>query len=116
MISARCNPIHPLLVFKIPVDGLHNSNLKRGLRIPAEISFDLARVDTIATVMSKAVFHMFDEGLIYPIILQSVMQLFNDGLDDKNVGTFVVTANIIDFTDLATIGNHINCFAVILDI
>ena len=41
LIRSRCNSIHPLFIFEIPVDGLHDSDLKRSLRIPAKVCLNL---------------------------------------------------------------------------
>ena len=60
LVLAGCHSLHPLLILQIPVDGLHNANLKSGFRLPAEVRFDLGRVNAIAPVMTKAILHMLD--------------------------------------------------------
>jgi hypothetical protein len=62
--------LDPLWIIQIPVDALHNADLKRSFRIPAQISLNLARIDTITTVMTKAIFYVLDEPLVNLRIIQ----------------------------------------------
>ncbi len=61
LIIPGSNTVHPFFVFKIPINGFDDSDFKRSLRIPAEIRFDLARVDSISPVMPKSVLYMLYE-------------------------------------------------------
>lgn len=59
--------------------------------------------------MAQMVFHMLDELLGNAIVLQAVIDSFNH----EDVRTLVVTAHVIDITNLSTIGHHIDGLAVI---
>ena len=85
--------VHPLLVVQVPVDGQHDTLLERGLRVPAQIVLDLGGVDAVTAVMAQTVGHMLDQVLADALVLQTVMQLVDDGLDDEDVGALVVALN-----------------------
>ena len=59
---------------------------------------------------------MLNQALIDCLVMQSVVQLLNDGFDDENVGSLIMSSDIIDFTGLSAVCHHIYSLAVILDI
>ena len=108
--------VHPLLVVQVPVDGQHDALLERGLRVPAQIVLDLGGVDAVTAVMAQTVSHMLDQVLADALVLQTVMQLADDGLDDEDVGALVVAAHVVHLADLAAVGHHVDGLAVVLHI
>ena len=58
--------------------------------------------------MSKTMLFMVDRGLTYPVILRPVMQLLDNSLNNENVRSFVMTAYIVNLTNLAAVANQIN--------
>ena len=64
----------------------------------------------------KKLGNAFDQVLADALVLQTVMQLADDGLDDEDVGALVVAAHVIHLTDLAAVGHHVDGLAVILHI
>ena len=61
------------IVFEIPVNGFHYADFKWRFRIPAEIFFNLGRVDSISPVMTETILDMLNEGLRNTLILQPIM-------------------------------------------
>lgn len=106
--------LHPHLVVQIPVDGLHDAHLKAGLRVPAQVSLDLAGVDAVAPVMAQAVLHVLDEALVDLRVVQAIRELGDDGLHDEDVWPLVVSAHIVHLAALAALRHHVDGLAVIL--
>ena len=66
--------------------------------------------------MTQTIFHMFDELLGNAIVLQTIVELLDDGLNDEDVGTLIMTAHVIDLADLAAVSHHIDSLAMVLHI
>ena len=64
--------------------------------------------------MAQTVFHMLDQLFGDSVVLQTVMKLCDDGLYNKDVGSLIVAADVIDFAGLSAVCNHIDGLAVIL--
>ena len=78
--------VHPLFMVQVPVDGQHDALLERGLRVPAQIVLDLGGVDAVTAVMAQTVSNVLDQVLADALVLQTVVELVDDGLDDEDVG------------------------------
>src|SRR5271169_2012035 len=63
-IAATGDVADPVLVFKIPADGLADSTFKRLQRVPVQFALDFARVHCVAAVVAGAVFDERDEFLV----------------------------------------------------
>ena len=97
----------PLLVIEIPVDRLLNAVLEHGLREPAQLAVDLGGIYGVALIMALAVCHVSDQAL-------RLSEFLADELDDINVAHFIVSTDIVDFTDTSSAEDQIDRFAVIL--
>src|SRR4051812_50002205 len=53
----------PVLVVAVPLDRRFDRQLEAVLRLPAELAFDLARVDRVAAVLAGAVLELRDDVL-----------------------------------------------------
>ena len=78
--------VHPLLMVQVPVNGQHDALLKGSFGVPAQIVLDLGGVDAIAAVVTQTVGDVLDELLADALVLQTVVQLVDDGLDVKMLG------------------------------
>ena len=116
LIVAAGDVLHPLLVVEIPVDRQDDALLEGGLRVPAEVVLDLGGVDAVAAVVAQTVGDVLDEVLADAVILQAVVELLDDGLDDEDIGALVVAADVVDLADLAAVADHVDGFAVILNV
>ena len=67
---------------QVPVDGQHDALLEGSFGVPAQIVLDLGGIDTIAAVVTQTVGDVLDELLADALVLQTVVQLVDDGLDD----------------------------------
>ena len=100
--------VHPLLMVQVPVNGQHDALLKGSFGVPAQIVLDLGGVDAVAAVVTQTVGDVLDELLADALVLQTVVQLVDDGLDDEDVGALVVAAHVVHLADLAAIGHHVD--------
>ena len=116
LIGTARHSLHPFLIRKVPVDGLYDTDLKGRFRMPAKVCLDLGRINAIAPVMPKAIFHMLDEALIDFRIVEPLRELRDDRLHNKDVRPLIMTADVVDLTDLTACGNHINSLAVVFNI
>ena len=96
---------HPVLMFKEPLNGLLDSLFKHGLRIPADLCFDLVRCDSITTVMSFSVSHVSDQLVAYQSfswisIRQHLLKGIQDNVNDLDVLLLVVSADVITLAQL----------------
>ena len=81
--------VHPVLVLQIPVDGQDDFLFKGGLGVPAQVVFDFGGIDAVAAVVAQAVFYVLDKVLGNTLVIESVVELLDDGLDDENIGPLV---------------------------
>src|SRR5262249_23222587 len=56
-ICIACDIGNPLLIFKVPTDRLAQTTFESFLRLPTKLAFDLARVNSIAPVVPRPIFH-----------------------------------------------------------
>src|SRR5699024_6212928 len=116
LVVARGDVVHPVLVGQVPVDGQDDALFKGGLGVPAQVVLDLGGVDAVAAVVAQTVGHVLDEVLADAVVLQTVVELGDDGLDDEDVGPLVVAAHVVHLADFAALGHHIDGLAVVLHI
>ena len=99
----------PILMLEVPLDRLFDAVLELRLRRPAEFRVDLRRVDGVAAVVALAVSDVLDEVF-------GLAELLEDGLDDVDVGTLIVAADVVDLADAALLQDQVDGMAVILDV
>ena len=68
---------------EVPVDGLDDADFEGRLGVPAEVGFDLRRVDAVAAVVAETVLDVLYEPLVDLRVVQALRELGNDGLDDE---------------------------------
>ena len=98
----------PILMLEVPLDRLLDAVLELRLRLPAELRMDLRRVNGVAAVVALAVSDVLDEVF-------GLAELLEDGLDDVDVGTLIVAADVVDLADAALLQDQVDGMAVVLD-
>ena len=109
LIVAADDAHPPVAVLEVPLDRLLDAVLELRLRLPAELRVDLRRVDGVTAVMALAVGDVLDEAF-------GLAELFEDSLDDVDVGTLIVAADVVDLADAALLQDQVNRMAVVLDV
>lgn len=99
----------PVAVLEVPLDRLLDTVLELRLRLPAEFRVNLRRVDGVAAVVALAVSDVLDEVF-------GLAELLEDGLDDVDVGTLIVAADIVDLADATLLQDQVDGMAVILNV
>ena len=121
LIITACDIRHPVLMLKIPLDGLADAVLKHRLRLPANLRLDLVRRDGVASVMSLSVLHigdqiLRDELLSRVIISELLLKGLKDDMDDLDILFLIVSAYIIRLKQPALLLYHVDRLGVVLDI
>ena len=96
-VVARLYFAHPLLVIQIPLHGLADTGLEGFGRLPAEFMLDLAGIDGVAAVVSRAVCYVRN---LFAVTCRAGFtgELIEDiaqGVDHFDIGFFVPTADIV---------------------
>ena len=102
LIVARGDIVEPLLVVKIPADGLFNALFELEARLPTQFTLQFARVYSIAQVVAGTVGDEGDE--IHVLTLFATQQSvygFNNHLDDIDVLTFLAASRMLRISNLA---------------
>ena len=99
----------PVAVLKIPLNRLLDAVFELRLRLPAEFVVNLRRVDGVAAVMALAVRDVLNQVL-------ALAEFLEDGLDDIDIGAFIVAADVVNLADTALLQDEVDGTAVILDI
>ena len=116
LVVTACDLIHPLLVVKIPADGLFYSLLELKRRFPSEFLVEFRRIDRITEVMSSPVSHISDKSKAVAFrIAQDSVDCSDDHLDEIDVLPFVETADIICFRDLSLMEDKVDGTGMVLD-
>ena len=81
LVNPGNHSAHSFLIGQVPVNRIHNPDLKRRLRIPSQVrSLVFGRIILVPPVMAQSVLHMSDQFLIDSLVPQPVMQLLDNGL------------------------------------
>ena len=96
----------PVLIVQIPVDRLTNAGVKIVFRLPAKLRLDLGRIDRITAVMARTILDVTDQAF-------RLVQRFQDGFDNLQVGSLIVSADIVDLTDASLVENQIDRLTMI---
>lgn len=107
LIFAGYDGLPPAFVVKIPFDGLLDTVRKLGLGQPSEFIMNLGRVDGITHIVTLSVGYVCDEALGFT-------QFFANKFYDVDISHFVMTADIVYFSDSALVDYEVDCLAVIL--
>ena len=99
----------PVAVLEVPLDRLLDAVLEFRLRLPAKFRVNLRRVDGVTAVMALAVGDVLDEAF-------GLAELFEDGLDDVDVGALIVAADVVDLADASLLQDQVDGMAVVLDV
>ena len=101
LILTADDGLPPLTVIKVPLNSLLDAVLKLGLRQPAQLVVDFCRIDGIPHIMTLTVANMGDQAF-------RLAQLLADNLHNLNVLLFIVTTDVVDFTNTPLVDNQIN--------
>ena len=71
LIIAAGDAIHPVLMLEIPFDCLLDAFCEAGLGIPAHLSLDLVRCDSVTAVMALTVLH-----ILAPVIIGEERKIY----------------------------------------
>ena len=82
----------PVLIVQIPVDRLADAGVKVVFRLPAKLCLDLGRVDRIAAVMTRTILDVTDQAF-------RLIQRFQDGFDNLQVGSLIVSTDVVNLAD-----------------
>ena len=126
-VSTRGDGGHPFGMIEIPGDGFEDAALKGLLRLPAQITLDLARIDGITAIVPGAVFHKCDLITVGLAVFErsQLVQGGANGLHHFQIGFFVVAAHVVSFTNDAfvqhasdgqTVVSHIEPIANLLTV
>ncbi len=102
-VGATLHVRNPLRVVQVPLHRLANAGFEGFGRTPAQIAFNLARVNGVTPVVAGAVLHESDLRFIAAAVglgAQLVEQRA-DGVHDLEVGLFVPAADVVGFTQAA---------------
>lgn len=108
-VLAAFDVVEPGLVLEVPLDGRKDAGLEVVGRLPAELRLELRRIHRIAKVMSRSVLDIVDQGL-------RLAQGLQDGLDDLEVGSLVVSADVVDLAVAAVSDDQVDGVVVVTDI
>ena len=96
----------PVLIVQIPVDRLTNAGVKIVFRLPAKLRLDLGRIDRISAVMTRTILDVADQAF-------RLVQRFQDGFDNLQVGPLIVSADVVNLTDASLVENQIDRLTMI---
>ena len=99
----------PFAVVEVPFDSFLNALIEECFRLPTELSVDFCRVNSITHIVTRTVLNKCDKAFVFA-------DCFENCLNNVDVSFFVVSANVINFTDFSVFNNHIDCLAVIVNI
>ena len=109
LVVAARDVVEPFLVVEVPAYRLLDAFLKLQGRFPAEFLLELGGVDRIAGIVAQAVSHVGDEVHILTFgATQKSIHRLDDDLDDIDVLPFVEATDIVGFSDLAVMENHVD--------
>ena len=109
---------HPLGVVQIPLNGFADAGFERFGRLPTQFGFELAGVDGVAAVVTRAVGDVGDlcgVGAAVGFGTQLIQQ-GTHGVDDVDVGLFVPAADVVGFTKAADFEHAADGAAVVFDV
>ncbi len=102
-IRAALHVGDPLGVIQVPLNGFADAGLEGFGGLPAQLGFELARVDGVAAVVASAVGHIGDL-LSVALAVGAGAQLVEQGahgVDDLDVGLLVPAAHVVGLTQTA---------------
>ena len=96
LVVARGHIVEPLLIVKIPADGLFDALLELQTGLPSEFPLQLCAVNRIAEIVSGTVGHEGNQVHILAFLsAQQTIDGLNHHLDDINVLPLVETTDVI---------------------
>src|SRR4051812_12111222 len=99
----------PPLVVAVPGDGLAEPVVELHPRLPAELRPDLLGRQRVAAVVTRAVGHVLDQGLV------AARQL-DDALDDVDVLVLARAADVVDLAGAAALERRVDRAREVLDV
>ena len=81
----------PVFVVQIPLDRLLDTGIKVVFRLPAKLRLDLGRIDRITAVMTRTILDVTDQAF-------RLVQRFQDGFNNLQVGPLIVSADVVNLT------------------
>src|SRR5438093_788032 len=93
-------------MIEIPAYRLAQAVGKGNTGPPAQLAFDLARVESITAVVSRTVGHVGDER-------RRLVHGFEEQARETEVGEFAAPAGVVDLAEPAAAPHAENCFAVV---
>ena len=117
LIVATGHALEPLLIIEIPTCRFLDAFFKLQRGLPAQLVLELAAVDGIAGIVSKAVGHMGDEAQVFALgAPQQAVDCGYEHLHDVDVAPLVETSNVVGLGHLATMKNGVDGTGVVFDI
>ncbi|MDB6057611.1 MAG: hypothetical protein JWO95_1455 [Verrucomicrobiales bacterium] len=102
MLRLFLHPLHPFLVVQIPLDSFADAGFEGVRWSPAEFALNLAGVDGVAAIVTRAVFDVCDQLARFASEMRGelVHQIANQ-FNDADVRPFIVTPDVVGFAELA---------------
>ena len=102
-----------------PLNGLLDALGEHGLRIPADLCFDLIRCNGITTVMSLTVSYVGNQLLAYQCfsritVRKHLLQSIQNNMNDLNVLLLVVSADVVTLAQFSFFLNHVDCLCMVI--
>ncbi len=116
-VVAGGDVVHPVLMVKIPTNGVLDAffELERGF--PTEFALQLAAVDGVAHIVAEAVGDVGYQFVAVPFgVAEQAVDGLNDNLDDVDVFPLVEAADVVGLGDFAFVENQVDGACMILDI
>ena len=90
----------PFWMVEIPLHGLFETSFETFLRMPAKLALDLARVDGVATIVSRPVRNKTGQFATRIFGRPYLVEQIADALDNLQIRAFAKTADIVFMPDL----------------
>src|SRR5271167_1706504 len=94
---------HPRLVLEIPANGHADATFKRGLRLPSQLTLDLARVHRVAAVVAGPILHKCDQVATWPVCpWRHLIHQITDCPHDLKVWLLIPATDVIGLAGSST--------------
>ena len=108
LVGAAGNMFKPILVVKIPVDGLLQSFFKSYRRFPSQFFIDFGSINSIPAVMTRPVFYIGDQLFTCTRrIAKFFIHLLAKQFDKVDIPPFIKTTDIISIVIFSFMKNKI---------
>lgn len=117
LVVAAGHVVEPVLVVEVPAHRLFDAFFKLQRGLPAQLVLELAAVDGIACIVTRAVGDVGNEVEILALgTPQQAVDRANEHFHDVDVSPLVETAYVVGLGNLALVENHIDGARVVFDV